>query len=63
MPDEAPRVWSSRKYTAAWLLTWLATALLCFKHIDASAWSSTVSLVWLGYFTSNVGEKYVETKR
>jgi len=58
--DEKPRIWTSRKFASAWCLTWLATGLLVFKHIEGAIWSSTVSMIWLGYMTSNVGEKYVE---
>lgn len=58
------RIWSSRKLTSAWALTWLATGLLVWGgKITPEIWGSTVSLVWLGYFAGNVGDKFVERRK
>lgn len=58
------RVWSSRKLISAWVLTLLATILLVWgEKITPEIWGSTVSLVWLGYFAGNVGDKFIARRK
>jgi hypothetical protein len=61
-PPKTERVWSSRKFVSAWCLTWILTALLWWGKLDANAYATCVSFIWVGYFAGNIGEKWVATK-
>ena len=63
--------WSSRKYRAAWGLTWIATAILVVPWavglipvlaagplIEAGTWSMLLMGIWGAYFAANVTEKH-----
>lgn len=56
------RIWTSRKFMSAWILTFLFTFLLWYGKLTPDAFSTSASFIWIGYFAGNVGEKYVEAK-
>jgi hypothetical protein len=63
--------WSSRKYKAAWGLTWITTAVLVVPWlvglipvlvvtplVEAGTWSMLLMGIWGAYFAANVTEKH-----
>ena len=57
------RVWSSRKFVSAWILTAVFTVLVWCAKIDGGSYMIGTGMIWGFYMSANVGDKLVDRRK